>query len=104
MANDNKDLGVFRLDGIPPAPRGEPQIEVTFDIDANGILNITPKDKGTGKEQSVTITGASTLGKSEVEHLLTVYQGIPSTNSPFQTQNLEKQQESSYDTFLDVPL
>jgi molecular chaperone DnaK len=105
MASDNKSLGTFRLDGIPPAPRGEPQIEVTFDIDANGILNITAKDKGTGKEQSVSITGASTLGKSEVEQLLTVYQGIPSTNSPFQTQNPEKQQqESSYDTFIDLSL
>merc|ERR1712178_2545 len=61
MANDNKDLGLFRLDGIPAAPRGVPQIEVTFDIDANGILNVTAKDKGTGKEQSISITGASTL-------------------------------------------
>ncbi|ASC73410.1 Chaperone protein dnaK2 [Halomicronema hongdechloris C2206] len=70
MANDNKSLGTFRLDGIPPAPRGVPQIEVTFDIDANGILNVTAKDKGTGKEQSITITGASTLDENEVERMV----------------------------------
>jgi len=70
MANDNKDLGVFRLDGIPPAPRGVPQIEVTFDIDANGILNVRAKDKGTGKEQSISITGASTLPQDEVERMV----------------------------------
>ncbi|MBD2257191.1 molecular chaperone DnaK [Pseudanabaena sp. FACHB-2040] len=70
MANDNKDLGVFRLDGIPPAPRGVPQIEVIFDIDANGILNVTAKDKGTGKEQSITISGASTLDEKEVERMV----------------------------------
>jgi molecular chaperone DnaK len=65
MSNDNKSLGTFRLDGIPPAPRGVPQIEVIFDIDANGILNVTAKDKGTGKEQSISITGASTLSDDE---------------------------------------
>jgi molecular chaperone DnaK len=70
MANDNKSLGTFRLDGIPPAPRGVPQIEVTFDIDANGILNVMAKDKGTGKEQSISITGASTLPKDEVERMV----------------------------------
>jgi len=70
MANDNKSLGTFRLDGIPPAPRGVPQIEVTFDIDANGILSVTAKDKGTGKEQSISITGASTLDNSEVERMV----------------------------------
>ncbi|MDJ0727129.1 MAG: molecular chaperone DnaK [Prochloraceae cyanobacterium] len=70
MANDNKSLGTFRLDGIPPAPRGVPQIEVTFDIDANGILNVTAKDKGTGKEQSISITGASTLPDSEVDRMV----------------------------------
>ncbi|CCH66240.1 Chaperone protein DnaK [Richelia intracellularis HH01] len=70
MSTDNKSLGTFRLDGIPPAPRGVPQIEVVFDIDANGILNVTAKDKGTGKEQSISITGASTLDKSDVERMV----------------------------------
>jgi chaperone protein DnaK len=70
MSNDNKSLGTFRLDGIPPAPRGVPQIEVTFDIDANGILNVAAKDKGTGKEQSISITGASTLPSNEVEKMV----------------------------------
>ena len=70
MASNNKSLGTFRLDGIPPAPRGVPQIEVTFDIDANGILSVTAKDKGSGKEQSISITGASTLSESEVENMV----------------------------------
>ena len=70
MASDNKDLGVFRLDGIPPAPRGVPQIEVTFDIDANGILNVSAMDKGTGKKQSISITGASTLPDDEVDRMV----------------------------------
>jgi molecular chaperone DnaK len=70
MAGDNKSLGTFRLDGIPPAPRGVPQIEVTFDIDANGILSVTAKDKGSGKEQSISITGASTLSENEVEKMV----------------------------------
>ena len=70
FAKDNKSLGTFRLDGILPAPRGVPQIEVTFDIDANGILSVNAKDKGTGKEQSITITGASTLPSDEVERMV----------------------------------
>ena len=70
MSSDNKSLGTFRLDGIPPAQRGVPQIEVTFDIDANGILNVTAKDKGSGKEQSISITGASTLSDTEVEKMV----------------------------------
>ena len=70
FAKDNKSLGTFRLDGILPAPRGVPQIEVTFDIDANGILSVTAKDKGTGKEQSITITGASTLPSDEVDRMV----------------------------------
>jgi len=69
MSTDNKSLGRFILDGIPPAPRGIPQIEVTFDIDANGILNVTAKDKATGKEQSIHIEGSSGLSKEEVEKL-----------------------------------
>jgi molecular chaperone DnaK len=70
MAGDNKSLGTFRLDGIPAAQRGIPQIEVTFDIDANGILNVTAKEKGTGKEQSISITGASTLSDTEVDQMV----------------------------------
>ena len=69
MSQDNKKLGDFKLDGIPPAPRGMPQIEVTFDIDANGILNVTAKDKGTGKDQKITISGSSSLDEAEVERL-----------------------------------
>ena len=70
LAKDNKSLGTFRLDGIAPAPRGLPQIEVTFDIDANGILSVTAKDKTTNKQQSITITGASTLAKEDVERMV----------------------------------
>lgn len=69
MATDNKTLGRFILDGIPPAPRGVPQIEVTFNIDANGILNVTAKDKGSGKEQNITIQGSGGLDKTEVEKM-----------------------------------
>jgi molecular chaperone DnaK len=69
MAKDNRSLGRFILDGIPPAPRGMPQIEVTFDIDANGILNVSAKDKGTGKEQKVRIESSSGLSKDEVERM-----------------------------------
>jgi molecular chaperone DnaK len=69
MSRDNKVLGTFRLDGIPPAPRGTPQIEVTFDIDANGILHVSAKDLGTGKDQKITIQGSSGLSKEEVEKM-----------------------------------
>ncbi|QQY07716.1 MAG: Hsp70 family protein [Candidatus Xiphinematobacter sp.] len=67
LARDDKQLGVFHLDGIPPAPRGVPQIEVTFDIDANGILNVSAKDLGSGKEQKISITGSSGLSKEDIE-------------------------------------
>ena len=70
MAADNKKLATFRLDGIPPAPRGVPQIEVTFDIDANGILNVTAKDKATNKEQKVAITASSMLAKEDVDKMV----------------------------------
>ncbi|GLI62862.1 heat shock protein 70B [Volvox africanus] len=70
FARDNKSLGTFRLDGIPPAPRGVPQIEVKFDIDANGILSVTATDKGTGKKQDIRITGASTLDKTDVDRMV----------------------------------
>jgi molecular chaperone DnaK len=71
MARDNKPLGVFHLVGLPPAPRGMPQIEVTFDIDANGILNVSAKDLGTGKEQKITITASSGLSKEEIDRMVT---------------------------------
>jgi len=70
MAADNMTLGTFRLEGIPPAPRGIPQIEVTFDIDANGILNVTAKDKATGHEQKITITASTNLNKADVERMI----------------------------------
>ena len=70
LARDNRTLGRFQLVGIPPAPRGVPQIEVTFDIDANGIVNVSAKDHGTGKEQKITITASSGLSKDEVERMM----------------------------------
>jgi molecular chaperone DnaK len=70
LARDNRTLGKFHLIGLPPAPRGVPQIEVTFDIDANGIVNVQAKDLGTGKEQKITITASSGLGKDEVERMM----------------------------------
>ncbi|MGL6022194.1 MAG: Hsp70 family protein, partial [Chitinophagaceae bacterium] len=69
MAKDNKSLGIFNLDGIPPAPRGTPQIEVIFDIDANGILNVIAKDKGTNKEHKIRIEAGSGLSKEEIEKM-----------------------------------
>ena len=70
FARDNKTVGNFRLDGIPPAPRGVPQIEVKFDIDANGILSVSATDKGTGKKQDIKISGASTLSSDEVDRMV----------------------------------
>ncbi|WP_024789112.1 MULTISPECIES: molecular chaperone DnaK [unclassified Lebetimonas] len=70
LAKDNKSLGQFNLEGIPPAPRGVPQIEVTFDIDANGVLNVSAKDKTSGKEQKITITGSSTLNEEEIQRMI----------------------------------
>jgi molecular chaperone DnaK len=69
-AGDNKTIGKFKLDGILPAPRGKPQIEVSFDLDANGILNVSAKDKGTGKEQKITITASSGLSDSEIDQMV----------------------------------
>ena len=70
LAADNMSLGRFRLDGIPPAPRGMPQVEVTFDIDANGILNVTAKDKATAREQKVTITASTNLNKQDIDRMV----------------------------------
>merc|ERR1712080_617344 len=70
MAADNKLLGQFQLVGIPPAPRGVPQVEVTFDIDANGIVNVSARDKGTGKEQSIVIQSSVGLSKDEIENMV----------------------------------
>src|SRR5207237_10629461 len=70
MAADNKTLGKFHLVGIPPAPRGVPQVEVTFDIDANGIVNVSAKDVGTGREQKITITASSGLSKEEIDKMM----------------------------------
>ena len=70
MANDNKELGMFKLDGIAPARRGVPQIEVTFDIDVNGIVHVSAKDKGTGKEQSITIQNTSGLSDEEIDRMV----------------------------------
>jgi len=70
FAKDNKILGTFRLDGVPPAPRGVPQIEVTFDIDANGIVNVSASDKGTGKKQNITIRSSGGLSDAEVERMV----------------------------------
>ena len=71
MARDNRTLGRFQLVGLPPAPRGVPQIEVAFDIDANGIVNVSAKDVATGKEQKITISGSSGLSKDEVDRMVT---------------------------------
>ena len=70
IAAANKMLGDFQLNGLPPAPRGVPQIEVAFDIDANGIVKVSAKDKGTGREQSITVTGSSALSKDEVDRMV----------------------------------
>jgi molecular chaperone DnaK len=70
MASDNRTLGKFHLVGIPPAPRGMPQVEVTFDLDANGIVNVSAKDMGTGREQKITITASSGLAKDEIDRMM----------------------------------
>jgi molecular chaperone DnaK len=70
LARENRTLGTFRLEGIRPAPRGAPQVEVTFDIDANGILTVTAKDKDTGKEQKITISGSTQLAKEEIDRMI----------------------------------
>ena len=70
FSKDNKKLGTFRLDGIPPAARGAPQIEVTFDIDANGIVSVTAMDKATNKKQNITITNSGTLDKTDIDKMI----------------------------------
>ena len=70
MAQDNKILGEFNLENIPPAPRGMPQIEVTFDIDANGIVSVAAKDKGTGKEQTITIQASGGLSDEDIDNMV----------------------------------
>ena len=95
FSKDNKSLGTFRLDGIPPAPRGVPQIEVIFDIDANGILNVTAKDKGTGKEQSISITGASTLPSDEVDRMVQEAEANASSDKERREQIERKNQADS---------
>ncbi len=95
MSKDNKSLGTFRLDGIPPSQRGVPQIEVTFDIDANGILSVIAKDKGTGKEQTISITGASTLDKSEVERMVTEAERNATTDKELKDKVERKNQADS---------
>ena len=70
LARDNRTLGQFKLEGIAPGPRGTPQVEVTFDIDANGILNVTAKDLGSGKEQKITISGSTSLDKAEIDRMI----------------------------------
>ena len=87
MANDNKSLGKFMLDGIPPAPRGMPQIEVTFDIDANGILNVSAQDKATGREQKITITASSGLSDDEVDKMV-------ADAEKFASQDAERKEEA----------
>ena len=87
MATDNKSLGKFNLDGIPPAPRGLPQIEVIFDIDANGILNVSAKDKATGREQAITITASSGLSDEEVEQMV-------ADAEKFASQDAERQEQA----------
>ncbi len=82
MAKDNKTIGRFHLDGIPPAPRGVPQIEVTFDIDANGILNVSAKDKATGKEQKIRIEASSGLSQEEIEKMKRKLRQTPTRTRP----------------------
>ena len=94
FARDNKSLGQFRLDGIPPARRGVPQIEVTFDIDANGIVNVSAKDLGTGKEQHITITAGSNMSDDEIDKAV-------KEAAEFEAQDKKRKEAVSY-THLDV--
>ncbi len=84
MAADNKSLGRFILDGVPPAPRGVPQIEVTFDINADGILNVNAKDKATGREQAMQIIPSSGLSDSEIDHMVEEAEQHAADDSPAQ--------------------
>ena len=95
MAADNISLGTFMLTGIPPAPRGMPQIEVTFDIDANGILSVSAQDKATGKKQSITITASNKLSKSEVEKMVKQAEEFADQDKAKQTMVQERNQAES---------
>jgi molecular chaperone DnaK len=97
MASDNVSLGMFNLEGIPPAPRGVPQIEVTFDIDANGILNVAAKDLGTGKEAKITITASTKLSKEEKERLM-------KEAEQFAEQDKKKREEAEIRNNADNPI
>lgn len=89
MAADNKLLGNFDLSGIPPAPRGVPQIEVAFDIDANGIVHVNAKDKATGKDQSITIQGSGGLSTADIENMIKQAESMKEADKKKKVMNLE---------------
>ena len=95
MAEDNRSLGKFLLDGIPPAPRGIPQIEVTFDLDANGILHVSAKDLGTGKQQSIKITSSSGLNQEEIERMVQEAEEAKAEEAPAEAEVEAKKDEAA---------